>query len=94
MRTAVASKPAADFTKPDTVVSVSIDPATGFLATPDCPTKLDEFYVAGAEPADYCPEHGAASDKPSPLQPLNTDVQPPEMDALPLKNTNEIRHDQ
>lgn len=58
MRKAVASKPPVDFTKPDTVVSVSIDPATGFLATEDCPVKRDEFYIAGTEPTEYCPKHG------------------------------------
>jgi 1A family penicillin-binding protein len=58
MRKAVASKPAVDFTKPDTVVSVAIDPATGQLATPGCPTVRDEFYVAGTEPSEYCIKHG------------------------------------
>lgn len=58
MRKAVESKPAIDFSMPDTVVSVSIDPETGYLATNICPEKLDEFYIAGTEPTDYCPEHG------------------------------------
>ena len=58
MRKAVASKPVVDFPRPDTVVSVSIDPATGFLATVDCPVKRDEFYIAGTEPTEYCPKHG------------------------------------
>jgi 1A family penicillin-binding protein len=58
MRKAEASKPVVDFPRPDTVVSVSIDPATGYLATPDCPKKRDEFYIAGTEPTEYCPKHG------------------------------------
>ncbi|HEY5521869.1 MAG TPA: PBP1A family penicillin-binding protein [Desulfuromonadaceae bacterium] len=58
MRKAVASKPVVDFPRPDTVVSVSIDPATGFLATEDCPVKRDEYYIAGTEPTEYCPKHG------------------------------------
>ncbi|WP_425514104.1 transglycosylase domain-containing protein [Geobacter grbiciae] len=58
MGAALASKPVADFPKPDTVVSVSIDPATGYLATPDCPEKRDEFYVEGTQPTEYCPKHG------------------------------------
>jgi penicillin-binding protein 2D len=58
MRKAVSAKPAVDFTRPDTVVSVSIDPETGYLATEDCPLKRDEFYIAGSEPSEYCPTHG------------------------------------
>ena len=58
MRKAVAAKAAADFTRPDTVVSVAIDPATGYLATADCPERRDEFYITGSEPSEYCPKHG------------------------------------
>ena len=69
MRKAVAARPAVDFPKPDTVVSVSIDPATGYLATPDCPERRDEFYVAGTEPTEYCPKHGGTVVKPLPVPP-------------------------
>ncbi|GLI38942.1 penicillin-binding protein 1A [Geobacter hydrogenophilus] len=58
MGPALASKPVVDFSKPDTVVSVSIDPATGYQATPDCPEKRDEFYIEGTQPTEYCPKHG------------------------------------
>jgi len=58
MRTASAAKPVVDFPRPDTVISVSIDPATGLLATSGCPVKRDEFYVAGTQPTEYCPKHG------------------------------------
>lgn len=44
MRPALAARPVVDFAKPDTVVAVSIDPATGYPATPDCPVKRDELY--------------------------------------------------
>ena len=64
MRKAVASRPTVDFTKPDTVVSVTIDPETGLLATPDCPVKRDEFYVTDTEPKEYCATHGGAVIKP------------------------------
>lgn len=71
MRPALARKPSVDFPKPDTVVSVSIDPGTGSLATNDCPEKRDEFFIAGTEPSHYCPEHGGEpSIPPSPAQPL------------------------
>jgi len=60
MRSALASRPVVDFPKPETVVAVSIDPATGYLAAPDCPEKRDEFYLAGTQPTEYCPQHGGA----------------------------------
>ena len=65
MGKALAARPVVDFTKPDTVSTLSIDPATGFLATPDCPVKMDEFYMEGTEPTEYCPEHGGGSPMPS-----------------------------
>jgi len=69
MRTALAARPVVDFPQPDTVVSVSIDPATGCQATPGSPAKKDEFYIKGTEPAGDCPEHGGYPIKPisSPL---------------------------
>jgi penicillin-binding protein 2D len=72
MRQALADKPAVDFSKPDSVVSIRIDPATGDLAAPDCPQKQEEFYVAGTEPTVYCPNHGGldlAPASPAPAQP-------------------------
>jgi len=84
MRKAAASKPVVDFPRPDTVVSVSIDPTTGYLATPDCPKKRDEFYVVGTEPTEYCPKHGGEPLTPAaPLLPLtNADGQPPETGGI------------
>ena len=69
MSSAMAGKPAADFPKPDTVISVSIDPATGYLAAPDCPSKGEEVYALGHEPTEYCPTHGGV-----PAEPLSPDV--------------------
>jgi 1A family penicillin-binding protein len=82
MRTVVASRPVVDFPRPDTVVSVSIDPTTGYLATEYCPKKQDEFYIAGTEPSEYCPRHGGNVVKrlPAPLPP-DTEGQPPEPGA-------------
>lgn len=60
MRSALAGKPAVDFQKPDTVVSVRIDPSTGYLATPACPRQKEEFYVSGTEPTESCPIHGGS----------------------------------
>jgi 1A family penicillin-binding protein len=67
MRQALAAAPAVDFPQPETVVAVTIDPRTGFRATPGCPEQREEFYLTGTEPREYCPEHGGApSQSPSP----------------------------
>jgi len=76
MRSALADKPAVDFPKPDSVVSVQIDPTTGDLATPDCPKKREEFYVSGTQPTVYCPNHGEpdlAPASPAPELPSTND---------------------
>ncbi|MHB8709598.1 MAG: transglycosylase domain-containing protein [Desulfuromonadales bacterium] len=72
MRQALAKEPVVDFTQPDTVMTVTIDPQTGYLAATDCPEIRDEFYIIGTEPTSYCPEHGGV-----PLQP------PPSVDEEP-----------
>jgi 1A family penicillin-binding protein len=74
MRKAVALRPVADFQKPDAVISVAIDPASGYLATENCPSRRDEVYIVGTEPTEPCPKHGAttitpASPLPSPVKP-------------------------
>ena len=82
MRSALADKPAVDFPKPDSVISVLIDPATGDLATPDCPKKREEFYVAGTQPTVYCPNHGGRD--LAPVSPAPVPVLPPTNDrSLP-----------
>ncbi len=80
MRKTVAVKPVVDFPMPDTVVSVSIDPATGYLATENCPVKRDEFYIVGTEPSEYCPKHGGDDHKKTlpTMLPPNTGGQQPE----------------
>jgi penicillin-binding protein 1B len=47
-----------DFTMPDGVQSVLIDPDTLQLATASCPTTREEVYVAGSAPTVYCEVHG------------------------------------
>lgn len=76
MRKAVTSKPVVDFPKPDTVVTVSIDPTTGYLASEECPKKQDEFYISGTEPTEYCPKHGG-----KPLTPVSPPPMPPDADT-------------
>jgi penicillin-binding protein 2D len=78
MRAALAGKSAPDFVKPDGVVSAMIDPATGYLAAPDCPVKRQEFFIAGTEPTQYCPEHGGDALEPEALPAPDDDGAPPE----------------
>jgi len=47
-----------DFTTPDGVQSVVIDPESGQLATPNCPTTREEVYVTGSAPTEFCELHG------------------------------------
>src|SRR2546429_9494370 len=49
-----------DFSMPDGVQSVVIDPESLQLATPNCPTTREEVYVAGSAPTDFCELHGGA----------------------------------
>ena len=67
MRQALGGKPAVPFVMPDTVLSLSIDPATGQLATPDCPTRQQELFAVGTEPAQYCTLHGGTELLPLPV---------------------------
>ena len=77
MRRAVAAKPVADFPMPVGVVSVAIDPATGFPATAESPHKRDEFFITGTEPGESPPTPGGAEAKPEPVAPSLSPSPPP-----------------
>ena len=47
-----------DFTMPDGVQSVVIDPESLQIATPACPTNREEVYIAGSAPTEFCELHG------------------------------------
>jgi penicillin-binding protein 1B len=47
-----------DFTMPEGVQSVVIDPESLQLATANCPTTREEVYVAGSAPTQFCELHG------------------------------------
>lgn len=73
MRSASAARPVVDFPKPDNVLTATIDPATGQLATASCPVTREEFYIAGTEPTQYCSKHGGELLQPLvPVVPLPT----------------------
>jgi penicillin-binding protein 1B len=46
------------FRAPSGIVSVEIDPETGYAATVSCPKHQTEVYIAGTEPVMACPLHG------------------------------------
>ncbi len=46
------------FAQPAGISTATIDPESGGLATPSCPTTRDEFFLAGTEPTEFCPLHG------------------------------------
>lgn len=56
------------FPIPDGVVSVYLDPATGKLATEDCPSKKLEVFIEGTEPTEACDAHGAKEPEPLPVE--------------------------
>ncbi len=79
MRSALAGHPPQEFSQPATVVSVTIDPTTGFLATTGCPEKRDEFYIDGTQPTAYCPKHPG-----EPIPPVSPrPAAPPENGLVP-----------
>jgi len=49
--------PDVDFRRPDEVVEKTIDPESGQLVTPYCPTSKGEVFVSGTEPETLCPIH-------------------------------------
>ncbi|PKN88314.1 MAG: penicillin-binding protein [Deltaproteobacteria bacterium HGW-Deltaproteobacteria-1] len=81
MRGALAGKPVIDFSKPDTVVGVMIDPETNELATPLCPVQREEFYIAGTQPTKPCWKHGVPDREPAPVP----EPPPPPMQQMEIR---------
>ncbi|MBI2026340.1 MAG: PBP1A family penicillin-binding protein [Deltaproteobacteria bacterium] len=50
-----------DFQRPSTIVTATIDPETGYLATPQCPKSFEEYYRRGTEPSESCPIHSGGN---------------------------------
>jgi penicillin-binding protein 1B len=53
-------KNVSDFPAPDGIVTADVDPLSGKLATPSCPSSHPEVFIAGTQPLEYCPLHGGA----------------------------------
>jgi len=49
--------PNENFTSPQGVVATQIDPQTGQLATPSCPSTVTELFIQGTEPTQPCYLH-------------------------------------
>ena len=49
-----------NFTPPDGIVMVKVDPATASLAAPACPNPRVEAFLAGTQPVDVCRLHGGS----------------------------------
>ncbi len=59
MSSALAGKTSPRFPVPEqNIVFIEIDKETGLLATPSCPTRVTEAFIAGTEPIEWCLFHG------------------------------------
>jgi penicillin-binding protein 1B len=57
MKAALAARPelGGDFApKPDDIITADVDPATGLLATEQCPEHRTEYFIQGSEPTELC----------------------------------------
>jgi penicillin-binding protein 1B len=61
MKRATAGTPITDFLPPPGIKIVDIDPLSGQLATPNCPTVIHEAFIEGDEPTVTCPLHPGSS---------------------------------
>ncbi|HEX9986208.1 MAG TPA: PBP1A family penicillin-binding protein, partial [Thermoanaerobaculia bacterium] len=55
--------PDVDWRRPEDVVEREIDPYSGMLATPYCPTTRSEIFVTGTEPPSVCPLHAGSGER-------------------------------
>ena len=42
------------FEPPTGIVEQSVDPKTGMLSSPSCPQMVQEYFISGSEPTQYC----------------------------------------
>ncbi len=78
-----------EFTKPDTITSAEIEPASGLLADDACPNHRTEYFVSGTEPQMTC------SSKPGQSEdvPLKPETEPAEEPTDPLDKMKKIMKD-
>jgi len=82
MRVALADVEGLDFTQPEGVVSVDIDPLSGGLVTSACPQSQREYYRAWSEPTEPCPLHGVPADALNDSFSLPLEPQAPPVDDV------------
>ncbi len=58
MKRAMAGTPVAEFEPPPGVVTLMVDSDTGEIATPRCPSVIEEAFLKGDEPKRECQLHG------------------------------------
>jgi len=54
--------PEVKFTKAEDVIKVKICPLSGNLATEHCPGAMEDIFIEGTEPQEYCPVHTGADE--------------------------------
>ncbi|HVT42791.1 MAG TPA: PBP1A family penicillin-binding protein [Thermoanaerobaculia bacterium] len=72
--------PDIDFKRPDDVVDRQIDSESGMLATPFCPRVVNELYVSGTQPSEFCTLHSPLFDDRRPFlgsRPARRSGEPP-----------------
>jgi penicillin-binding protein 1B len=84
---------AQEFDAPDGIVSATIDPQSGMLWTPSCPTQRQEVYIAGTQPLAACPLHGAGRQNVTSVSGWQTapPVSKPALSDDGLRGTSESR---
>ena len=65
MEKAYDGVPPEEFSIPEDVTLVEIDPVTGLLASPECPERMVEVFLEGTEPTAVCEAHGNQGEGPS-----------------------------
>jgi penicillin-binding protein 1B len=63
MKNALAGHADRSFPVPPGVSFAEIDKQTGRLALPSCPSRINEAFLAGTEPRDYCDVHGGTFER-------------------------------
>jgi len=58
-----------DFAVPERIVKVTTCLETGLLATPSCPHPIEDVYLPGTAPTQYCHAHGAQASPSDPIAP-------------------------
>ena len=72
MKTALQGKPENTLAQPPGLVTVSIDPETGLLATPEQDNAIPEFFLSDQAPKEYAP----SASSPEPESGSNSDSNP------------------